>query len=351
MFKNLLGTQELKIANLLDLNENILLSGINSIGISTVTRAILEVMSEKNKLTLHLFSFEIENLGDKEIEQYFIYKLKSLYGIDLDTIDDLFTKTNFKLIVAVDKVDSFKNKDILLKFLEEVRSKSFYKITLLISCSFEFYVKNNIQYGGFHKFLFKGFIEKYRELILSFSDYYNIPKLNINEIKKIKSYSGGHTGLTKSILINYKNNNKLLSLQEILNNNEDINNRCNLILKDLEYAKITTEDIAHNKSLPKLTELGLAFDMKISEVLEYFCKNKLNQNINSFTKTEQKIYDFLEGAPYRSINEIVDLINKEDIEITNWTVYKHINNINKKLSLSNIKIKSSRKNGYRIIKN
>ena len=112
MFKNLLGTQELKIANLLDLNENILLSGINSIGISTVTRAILEVMSEKNKLTLHLFSFEIENLGDKEIEQYFIYKLKSLYGIDLDTIDDLFTKTNFKLIVAVNKLDSFKIKDI-----------------------------------------------------------------------------------------------------------------------------------------------------------------------------------------------------------------------------------------------
>lgn len=348
MFKRLLGKEELKIVNLLLLNENVLISGISNVGVSTMSKGVIEKLEENNILTISLFSYELTSKNITEIETFIVNRIKSSYSVEIDTFNDFFTKTNYKLVIIIDRIDSFDNSEVLINFLSQLRTKSFYKVTFFASVSLSFFNKAHINYSGYHKIIFKGFREKYNELLNSFINYYDIPKINAKDKETIEQYTCKHTGLTKSVLLSIKNNNKLLPISQIFKNNDDLVNRCESIINDLKDSNINTDEITNGIS--DLENLGLAENGKICSILLFYLGLK-NTDMSTLTNTEEEIYNFLDKINYKKVDEIAEMLNSnhKDFETTDWTVYKHINNINKKLKENNIKIVNRRGKGYKLV--
>lgn len=352
MFKQFLGDSEKKVIKLLQNYENILISGISGIGLSTFVRAILEKLTNKNTICIHLFGYEIENLlTANELYNYLTKVVKTSMGFDVSTFDDIFLSTNLNVVIAVDELDKLNNKDILTQLLNQLRQKFFYRLTVIYSVSLK-YFNSDITLKGFHRLIFKGFVEKNDVLIESFCTYYNIKKLNNQQIKKVFNLAYNHTGLIKAVMIYYKINNKIPTVKLLFKDNYDIKDRCKKILNDFTLDGIQIESYkTANQVNPYLEKVGLSINNKICPIFKYYLDNYELKNIkSSLTKTEEQIYNYLNKTEYKSIDELVDFLNenKNNFEITNWTVYKHINNLNKKLKVKNEKIVNIRNKGYKI---
>lgn len=344
MFSEFLGKQEIEIVDKIKLNENFIISALPGMGQHTLVRGICETLSTSNFICLNFYP-EINKIKD-------LYEAKIVLDAEASSqcgknIDEIMTETNKKVLVVLNKVANTPDFELWVKFVESLRKKYFYKITMLATSHFE--DSDNLQVPiGTHKIIFKGYKEKHFEHVKSLASYYEVD-VSDDQVKQIFNLTLGHAGLNKACVYSIKENKKLEKCDKLLKS-EDINNRLSRVFDSLDKAKIDIADFGLVDSIDKFTNVGLCFNKKYGTLfVEYFKKSYINKNQveQLLSITEANIYKIIEdgGTEHSSVEQIIEKLDGEE-DLTDWTIYKHINNINKKLAAINIKIKNTRNKGY-----
>jgi len=100
----------------------------------------------------------------------------------------------------------------------------------------------------------------------------------------------------------------------------------------------------------------MASDGKLGRLYESYIKKFINADTNvveNLTSTEEEIFRFLRNQPdYVSVDAILNHLEKTKFDTQSvWALYKHVNNLKKKLEKENIFIESKRNKGYRRCRN
>ncbi len=335
MEKIILGKKGQEIIDRITINENVLVGGIPGIGTHTLLRNLTEILRNNGYIVITLFPNEINSIENKDVSKIILSKT--------DT-----KEKKLSVVIVIHKIDQVDRNEEWFKHIDSIRKGTFNKVVLLASCHLPYFKQNNIILG-FNRILFDGFIYEFDELINSMCTYFEIENVGSAIKDRIFKYALGHTGLIKNILLNYKINKMLPHVDQLIKQDNDSKRRLAEIFQQLDTDRFDTSEY-----IPYLTQLGLYFEGKHALLPYEYYKTyiaKEKKLVEELTLTEKQILDLLKsnGNKYINVDYIMEQIYTKDTDdITNWTLYKHINNLNKKLLFYGLRIKNKRGLGYKL---
>lgn len=351
-----------EILQLLEKKQNVFIGGIPGIGLNTLVRNVVEEFTlSKNKYVITLHPHESYINDYNTIEKYLFEKLKLENQLRNQRIYSLNTfisslQNKGSLLIVLNKFESWENQKTIMAYLN-----SFYKahptvVTILISSKLSKYISFRETHSSlfFKQVLFSGFKHSYNIFFKELCTQHNLN----NDLQKHKEQlihcSAYHLGLLKAIICAHGDSANLLSEAELIKD-YDVKRRIREILFELQNAKISLESIKHNKPNEKYKELGLVYKDKLATIIHsYYQQYETDQQdmFETLTNTEGAIFRILkDSTDYIELDEIAYTLGGTSYEeISNWMLYKHISNLNKKLKNYNLGIKNKRGKGYKIYK-
>lgn len=338
--KIVLGDQKEEILKTIDLKENIIIRGIPGIGLTTLSR---NISNKYKKRAIVINPHE----STQEPNSLILNKLNISNNLitHLNTIDK-------PLIIILNKFNDFKSPSKWQTYLQEIRKTSFYKVVLVFTVQIKKADSTHINIPC-KEVVFSGFNDDYKTLFTNICNYYSVKSTDFN-IKNCYLYTLGHAGLTKSLIYNAISNasNNYNSFIKY----SDTQTRLNNIYKTLLWLKLVTPNgfkVEKKQECFNYGVLGKSGYMKFLSLYIESIKDKTLSNIStsSMTVTELKILKILQSTKeFQDVNKILSNFSKEDQQkLTDWTIYKHINNLNKKIKKQGFVIKNKRGIGYKLV--
>jgi len=290
------------------IGENVVITSIPGAGLNTYFSVIRAKIAEDNNLNLiEIFPYE-----------------------EFDSIEHyLSNKSNgTKNIITIRRLEYHPDPKLLLKSVDRFQVNQKGKYQILITANSDT-VHANKKYA---QRLFRNIYEfkrfegvDYSLLVKNLTKQMKVDLPNAIS-QEIETLTNGHTGLTKALIKHYKNEHTLENLLD----NTDITQR----LDEISSAHNTLEISTPHCKLHKAYENQFTGQ---------------ESAVNEFTATELHIYTEIIKAKnyYVTIDQIIDTLPEEKREQTsNWGIYKHISNMNKKLVNDGKLIRSKKGRGY-----
>ncbi len=359
MTKNLLGTQGKTILQNLAAGNNVLVSALPGMGLYTFIKAITsEYCTSQKAHVITIYPHETYTLTSKDYDFILFEKFLLENTFEHKTVykfTQLLSRLNSadkKLLIVCHKIHDFRKLPTFLTYLNSL-SRANDSITLLLSVNHGFYVKNMDSYikPSTKCYTFAGFIETFDTVFEKLLTQFSLPSTVKKQKDTLFNYAFGHAGLIKSMLEIYKYTGSLPSYEGLLINQEIVR-RLAEIFRDLANANIPFSIDSTNKQRGALTELGLYYDGKYPKLLTdyYLTKEyKLKTVFEILTTSEKAIFRILNDTTkkYLSLDELAFLLGEKKYEsVSDWGLYKHINNMNAKLKPLGLEIKNKRGQGY-----
>src|SRR3989344_7739214 len=160
----------------------------------------------------------------------------------------------------------------------------------------------------------------------------------------------GHAGLTKA-LIAYYGTYKRMDIPEVLLKDHEVLRRLSEVFISLKNMRINLDNLKNEKPDPALEDLGLSFNNKYGKLFtEYYLSRELKEYsfYKDLTSTESDIFRILKDSEnvYTNFDQLAYVLGGSNFDkYSDWVLYKHINNINKKIKNSGLFIENKRSNG------
>lgn len=351
---NLLGEFGYKILNEVNRKQNVSIYSLPGIGLDTIAKEIVREFlnqSQKNRV-INIYPHESSLSNNNEISKLLIEKYtlenpsEDSYFSSINDLMNYFGKEKLRLLVVLNKINRYKFISELDDYLYYLYKGSSGRVTTLVTEVSAKESINPINKLLSNRFCFKGFTDEdvFTSLVNRIRvqmDGLSSKKLSKDDVDNIFSLTFGHAGLTKEIIKG--------GSTEIQDLNPNITNRLNSTLQQLDRDKISWED---RENLEKLgiTNNGVLGGLYDSYLKKFPYKN--TNAIKNLTSTEEEIFRFLNNQPdFVSVDLILNHLEKTKFDTQSmWALYKHINNLKKKLEKENIIIESKRNSGYKIKK-
>lgn len=345
----ILGNKGADIINHLTNKENVLVGGLSGMGTTTLARNISIKLKEQGHLVVSLFPFESEATSLSSMTSLIEQKL----GIpNLDATLTQLRLQNKALIVVFNKIDQFNNIELWHKYIDNLRKSSFYTVAAFETAHLKYYLAPEVTTET-QRILFDGFISDTQTLVKNLCNHFNIKKFSVKDCKRVFDYALGHAGLTKALIYYYHNTQELPTPDQVLAN-PDLSSRLSKLFEELDSVKIDLTGFGQPNEKKSFEELGLVHNGLYAQLPVHFFNNRVLTQIqlaHLLTSVELELHNILStnSPDYTQINDLIETVNKKDFSaFSDWTVYKHLNNLNKKLKPTGKKVENKRSFGYRI---
>ncbi len=359
---SLLTKQGEQVVSDLKMGQNILIYGIIGMGINTIVKEVVKkYVNDTKNYVINLYPHESYFKDYNDIEKLLLDKITLENILSESNIYSMqsFIKSlemnNKSLLVVINKLDDHINSKKYLLYLESLYKASNQRIILLISAHTSLFSKFKREelLVGTSDYIFRGFLEEFDILFERMVTQRNISKEIYGYKDKMFDYTLGHTGLLKFVLLNCLRNKKLLSPKELLEDGE-ILRRSSLVFQALSNLDISMSSDIFTKKTSTLEKYGLYYKGKYGLLFkEYLLSNELQKQdvFKLLTKLEEDIFRILSdnSDKYMSLDQLAFSLEGVNLgNISDWALYKHINNINKKLAQLSIYIENKRGYGYKV---
>lgn len=348
-------TANVAIQNIVQ-NNNVLIRSLPGMGLYTLVESISSSLEENpTTYTISIYPYEGFATDYKDIDRIVIEKFKNKSKKELPNLYSVaklveyLKDQNINLIIILHKIHQFKQPSIYMNYFDSLKRGSFSKICILVSAEITVSKKiaNNELKLSAKDILFPGFIENGEYMIRKLAME---RKVSIANPKDIVNLVGGHLGLMKA-LIAFSTNSSGKAVSSNLNldtllDDIDIKRRLTEIFMALKAASIN-----FSSGSSELEDLGLYYKGKPFELFSHYFMSSFNLDpvAKLLTKTEQKIFKVLKDnlGSYVELEQILYSLGETSYyESSDWALYKHINNLNKKIKKVNYVIVNKRGGGY-----
>ena len=323
-----------------------LLTSLPGMGLDTMTKELENELKMSGKKVVFVYPHESTATNFRQIESMLLTKLK------LDNQIDEFVssiKEIKKFHIVLNKLQHFRDPILYLDYVDSLLRYSDLKVTLLITADVAFAAKiesHRLVLKG-RVVTFRGYVDDGLKMIDVLARQMGV-ETSVQQKLQILSLVGGHLGLMKSLLLIIKSGQEIGDLKVLLGDSQ-VSARLSNIFDSLQQTYGKVETVMENET--RLQSLGLANNGQTGELyLEYWKSSCEDVDITiSLTPTEKKIYRLLESreGKFCQIDEIINLLfaNRSE-EITNWSIYKHLNNLGRKMKPQGILVEGHRGRGY-----
>ena len=353
-----------KVLSELKMKKNVFLSAIPGMGLNTFTKDVKEeYIKLHNAYSIDIYSHETIFAENLSVDRLILEKFKIQNNYEAKNINTTNELINYILLskkpvlITLHKINMFQNTSRIISYLTSMRESSQKFIVVLAdgSISQNDVTKELFYSTTFYMHYYKGVIEGFGNLVDNLSQRYGLGILDPKIKTEIYNKCLGHTGLIISVIDSFSEKGSLQSNYELLKK-FDIKKRLGEIFDSLALFKDSLNNFGQKGSDPILEELGITVNFKTGTLLSdyYDSVYKLKETkYNDLTEMEYKIFQLLENRnnTYLSIEEILSYVGKDKFyESSDWAIYKHVNNLKKKLNKYGMDVKSKRGVGYRLVK-
>ena len=356
---NLLGEFGYKILEEINRGENIAIYSLPGMGLNTLivelVRTYLE-LSPKNYIVniypheSHLINYgEIESLILEKFKYENISRTNKLFSIG--SVMAELKANGSKFLIVLHKLNEHKNGNQILEYLKSLQIGYKDNLSILTSLQYMSIIERKENDLFFNYKVFQGFEDNELELLISrIAKQFNAKFTTSG--KTIYQLTAGHTGLVKAIVKQGSSNG--YKLKELLES-EDITKRLREVLQTLKENGVDLSELEKTNS-KTLYSYGLKISPGVGELFTKFYSLKYLDDVSLYkelTNTESAILDILKNSPndYFSVDNILNELSSTKFDTqSNWALYKHINNLKKKLKIKGVGIESKRGKGYKLTK-
>jgi len=359
----------------LNLTQNVLVRSLPGMGLNTLVKNIAQTFFATPKnYVVNIYPHESQFKNFREIERLVLEKFAIENGVgernvySLPSLVNFLQKNNHILLIVLHKLNAYVQTKKYIDFFDSLYRSSNGSIKLLISADYAFFsqIKKEELAISTNDYVFEGFIKNFEAMFNRMVEQYDVARSVIKEREKVFALTLGNVGLVKSILISYKKHKKLLPVDELIKDPE-ISRRASEVFQSLNISNLNLSDLGEKKARDHKTndlkerdsrydKAGLFHKGKFAELLVgYYLKKELPKDnvYKALTQTEGDIYRILSDSveEYVTLDQLAFLLKGSNFDtLSDWSMYKHINNINKKLARFGIEIENKRARGYRLAK-
>jgi hypothetical protein len=359
LFEDILKFMLQEIVGCLTNHQNTLVRSLPGMGLNTLITHIADhLRSLPNSYVINIYPHESDYQNYSDLEKLILAKL----GIENHSIDNHYKsssslvtsllQTDCRLFVVLNKIQQFQHLQIYLDYFDSLYRSANRHIILLVTADYDvletFKKIHLLTY--FKDYIFPGFISEFNILTTLLESQQEI-SLTKTQNRKIFLLSLGHTGLIKSLIQQTKINPDLLDNPSQLLSVPDINRRLSEVFQSLINAKVDVSQLFSPQGIAQQQLLGLNYRQQTGQLFyEYYqkCYSFPDVILASLTRTESKIYQTLKDNPGRFItkDELINIISPYNETKSDWSLYKHLNNLHKKLLPYRLQIINKKKLGY-----
>jgi biotin operon repressor len=335
---------------------NVIVSSLSGMGLNTFIKEVVLDMKSSTYFVVNFYSYESDKTTFSQIENLLINKLRIDYDYEFTDVNDLvkeMRKSEKCLLVVLNKLDMYVNYQVFVKYFESLSKHSNKHVCLLISSGLFFLQNSTVENfeRSINKYVFTGYKDDFSKLATKVLRQLGCSKLSNSQEKHLYGFTLGHVGLTVAVLKQYANKRSFPSIDEIMQN-DAVLKRLIQVEKGLADISLNLFDLVNDNDMQKLEIYGLSDGNSISQIVLDYVKMQATTTqtlLDSLTKTEMFILQIIKTSKerYISIDTILNLLGESKYEKnSDWSIYKHINNINKKLKESGYLIINKRGVGY-----
>lgn len=340
-------------------SSNLVLTSVPGMGLNTLTRFIIyELSKHRIYRIINIYPHESlfnkhESLNNLFLSKYLIDNPKYSKGrVNIQTLISNLSLDEINLVIFFNKIEQFSNVKKYISYVNSIKSQSPKNISVIITSTANITESIESFDSPPTTLIFPGFINDYPSMISSIFNDREI-KADVEVINKVFDTTYYHLGLTVSIAEIYKKTGSIPKLDNLLQD-ATVRIRLSRIHNFLLSLNYNIQDIIDGNV--NLNEYGLTKNNILMPILYRYLQNQLDKFPKKFTDkltdTELRIFSYLESNmnTFSTLDSILqNLDSKNAEELTNWTIYKHINNLNKKLHVQGYKILNKRGRGYKLV--
>lgn len=337
--------------------QNVLLLALSGMGLNNITQKISKGLRIPNKsIVIDIYPHDSAFEKYSHLENLVLSKFRLEYLLDEPTsLDQLFNclnKNSLKLTVILHKVQQYVNLPTYVDYVDSLYRRSS-QVSILVTATFNQTIKVVQQHPlliGCQKHIFPGFVGDFNKVIRELETAYGW-QIKSEDKSRIYRLCLGHVGLIKS-LMQLAAKNELPSTDKAILNHPIIKDRLVNLFESLRCVDVNLKNIF--KSQRRQEEMGLRDKTNTGLLFEEYYKSYLDQEsfLSQLTTTERSIFQYLLSRPleYSTVDQIINFISPSGFDTkSNWSLYKHINNLNKKIQPIGYKLLSHRGAGYQIV--
>ena len=337
---------------------NVVIGCLPGMGLNTLVKQTITRLSDC--YVINLYPHESYSSDYSSLEKLLFEKIRLETNIDSRNVYSLSSSLNYikekarTLVIVVNTLDAFMHQSLHASYLNSLCRFAPCRVTVLVSCTYAHFIKiqNKTLSLSLQPYLHRGYISDFDELFERMVCQYEIGTSVFDCKKEIFDYTLGHVGLLKSTLLSFKDLGKLPSTRELLSIPEVLR-RISEVFACLNDVAIPLNLLVSNSQDERLEEIGLAHNGQVAKLfLDYYLTLEVENSalFEELTNTESAVFRILRdsGKEYVSLDRLAYLLGGQNYEaVSDWMLYKHLNNLSKKLVKYNVVLENRRGHGYR----